>query len=180
MKNILKYCLSLAVAGGLMWYVFKDMDLASMWAKFQHANHSWLILVTIFTIVAAWSRAYRWNMLLEPLGYRPSAFDSTVAVFTGYFANQLIPRAGEVTRCGTLNRLEKVPVNVGFGTVVAERVFDVVTLLFLIGLAFVLEFGRLSNFFMELFGEKLGIGQGSGSNRIALLGGLAVLGIGFL
>lgn len=83
MKNILKYCLSLAVAGGLMWYVFKDMDLASMWAKFQHANHSWLILVTIFTIVAAWSRAYRWNMLLEPLGYRPSAFESTVAVFTG-------------------------------------------------------------------------------------------------
>ncbi|MCA0234738.1 MAG: flippase-like domain-containing protein [Bacteroidetes bacterium] len=180
MKNILKYCLSLAVAGGLMWYVFKDMDLASMWAKFQHANHSWLILVTIFTIVAAWSRAYRWNMLLEPLGYRPSSFDSTVAVFTGYFANQLIPRAGEVTRCGTLNRLDKVPVNVGFGTVVAERVFDVVTLLFLIGLAFVLEFGRLSNFFMELFGEKLGIGQGNGSNRIALLGGLAVLGLGFL
>ena len=136
--------------------------------------------MTIFTIVAAWSRATRWNMLLEPLGYRPSAFDSTVAVFTGYFANQLIPRAGEVTRCGTLNRLEKVPVNVGFGTVVAERVFDVVTLLFLIGLAFVLEFGRLSNFFMELFGEKLGIGQGSGGNRIALLGGLAVLGLGFL
>ena len=180
MKNILKYCLSLGVAGGLMWYVFKDMDIASMWAKFQHANHSWLILVTIFTIIAAWSRAYRWNMLLEPLGYRPSSFDSTVAVFTGYFANQLIPRAGEVTRCGTLNRLEKVPVNVGFGTVVAERVFDVVTLLFLIGLAFVLEFGRLSNFFMELFGEKLGLGQGSDSNRIALLGGLAVVGIGFL
>lgn len=180
MKNILKYCLSLAVAGGLMWYVFKDMDIASMWAKFQHANHSWLILVTIFTIIAAWSRAYRWNMLLEPLGYRPSSFDSTVAVFTGYFANQLIPRAGEVTRCGTLNRLEKVPVNVGFGTVVAERVFDVVTLLFLIGLAFVLEFGRLSNFFMELFGEKLGLGQGSDSNRIALLGGLGVVGIGFL
>lgn len=180
MKNILKYCLSLAVAGGLMWYLFNDQELDKMWGKIKYANHSWLILVTIFTIIAAWSRAYRWNMLLEPLGYRPSAFDSTVAVFTGYFANQLIPRAGEVTRCGTLNRLEKVPINVGFGTVVAERVFDVMTLLFLIGLAFVLEFGRLSNFFMELFGEKLRLGHGSGSSRIALLGGLAVLGIGFL
>lgn len=180
MKNILKYCLSLAIAGGLMWYVFKDMDLAAMWAKFQNANHSWLILVTLFTIIAAWSRAARWNMLLEPLGYRPSAFDSTVAVFTGYFANQLIPRAGEVTRCGTLNRLEKVPVNVSFGTVVAERVFDVVTLLLLIGLAFFLEFGRLSDFFMSLFGEKLGLGQGNGNSQIVFLGSLAVVGIGFL
>jgi hypothetical protein len=180
MKNILKYCLSLAIAGGLMWYVFKDMDLAAMWAKFQNANHSWLILVTVFTIIAAWSRAARWNMLLEPLGYRPSAFDATVAVFTGYFANQLIPRAGEVTRCGTLNRLEKVPVNVSFGTVVAERVFDVVTLLLLIGLAFFLEFGRLSDFFMSLFGEKLGLGQGNGSSQIVFWGSLAVVGIGFL
>jgi len=180
MKNILKYCLSLAIAGGLMWYVFKDMDLVEMWSKFQNANHSWLILVTVFTIIAAWSRAARWNMLLEPLGYRPSAFDATVAVFTGYFANQLIPRAGEVTRCGTLNRLEKVPVNVSFGTVVAERVFDVVTLLLLIGLAFFLEFGRLSDFFMSLFGEKLGLGQGNGNSQIVFLGSLAVVGIGFL
>lgn len=178
MKNIVKYIISLAVAGGLMWYVFKDMDLAAMWAKFQNANHSWLILVAIFTIIAAWSRAYRWNMLLEPVGYKPSAFNSTVAVFTGYFANQLIPRAGEVTRCGTLNRLEKVPVNVSFGTVVAERVFDVVSLLLLIGLAFVLEFGRLSDFFMSLFGEKLGLGQEGGSNRIVLLAGVGVIGIG--
>ncbi len=178
MKNIVKYIISLAVAGGLMWYVFKDMDLAAMWAKFQNANHSWLILVAIFTIIAAWSRAYRWNMLLEPVGYKPSAFNSTVAVFTGYFANQLIPRAGEVTRCGTLNRLEKVPVNVSFGTVVAERVFDVVSLLVLIGLAFVLEFGRLSDFFMSLFGEKLGLGQEGGSNRIVLLAGVGVIGIG--
>lgn len=178
MKNIVKYIISLAVAGGLMWYVFKDMDLAAMWAKFQNANHSWLILVAIFTVIAAWSRAYRWNMLLEPVGYKPSAFNSTVAVFTGYFANQLIPRAGEVTRCGTLNRLEKVPVNVSFGTVVAERVFDVVSLLLLIGLAFVLEFGRLSDFFMSLFGEKLGLGQEGGSNRIVLLAGVGVIGIG--
>ena len=78
------------------------------------------------------------------------------------------------------NRLEKVPVNVSFGTVVAERVFDVVTLLLLIGLAFFLEFGRLSDFFMGLFGEKLGLGQSSDNNQIVFLGSLAVVGIGFL
>ena len=170
-KNIVKYVLSLTVAGGLMWYVFKDMDLAAMWAKFENANHWWLILVVIFTIVAGVSRAARWSMLLEPVGYKPSVFNATLAVFTGYFANQLIPRAGEVTRCGTLNRLERVPVNVSFGTVVAERIFDVVALLLLIGLAFVLEFGRLSNFFIDLFGEKLG---GVSTN---LLAGIAIAGL---
>jgi glycosyltransferase 2 family protein len=180
MKNVIKYLVSLAIAGGLMWYVFKDMDLAAMWAKFENANHSWLILVTIFTIIAAWSRAARWNMLLEPVGYRPSAFDSTVAVFTGYFANQLIPRAGEVTRCGTLNRLERVPVNVSFGTVVAERVFDVVTLLILIAAAFVLEFGRLSDFFMSLFGDKLGLGQSGDSSKMFWLVGVGVVGLGLV
>lgn len=175
MKKTLQYLLSLAVAGGLMWYIFKDQDLANVWAKVQHANHWWLILVTIFTMVAAWSRAYRWNMLLQPLGYQPSPFHATVAVLTGYFANQLIPRAGEVTRCGTLNRLEKVPVNVSFGTVVAERVFDVVALLLLIGLAFVLEFDRLSGFFIDIIGDK--IGGGSGDSKIGLLAVVGLVGL---
>ncbi len=173
LKNIIKYVLSLAVAGGLMWYVFKDMDLGAMWAKFENANHWWLVLVAVFTAVAGWSRATRWNMLLEPVGYRPSAFDATLAVFTGYFANQLIPRAGEVTRCGTLNRLERVPVNVSFGTVVAERIFDFLVLLLLIALAFVLEFNRLSDFFMAFFSSKLG--ASSSSNRTALLAGGAIV-----
>ncbi|MFN4145021.1 MAG: lysylphosphatidylglycerol synthase transmembrane domain-containing protein [Runella sp.] len=182
MKNILKYLISLAIAGGLMWYVFKDMDLAAMWVKFQNANHAWLILVTIFTLIATWSRAHRWNMLLEPLGHRPSDFDATVAVFTGYFANQLIPRAGEVTRCGTLNRLGRVPVNVSFGTVVAERVFDVISLLLLIALAFVLEFGRLSDFFIDLMTQKLNISITHPKRLAALAGGatvvLIMLGVG--
>lgn len=69
-------------------------------------------------------------------GYRPSLFDATTSVLTGYFANYIIPRMGEVTRCGTLYKLEKVPVNLSFGTVVAERVFDVLTLLVLIALNF--------------------------------------------
>ena len=178
-KNTLKYLVSLAVAGGLMWFVFKDMDLAAMWAKFENANHAWLILVVIFTIIAAWSRAVRWKMLLEPLGYQPSTINATVSVFTGYFANQLVPRAGEVTRCATLNRTDSVPVNLSFGTVVAERVFDVITLLTLIAVAFVLEFKRLSDFFLNFFASKFGIGK-AGNNSLGILAGIGILGLGLL
>lgn len=94
-------------------------------------------------------------MLLEPLGNKPGLSNSFVAVLTGYFANYIFPRMGEVTRAGTLFKLDRVPVNEGFGTVVAERIFDVIVLLFLIALNFFVEFERLSGFFEELIGSRL-------------------------
>ena len=80
---------------------------------------------------------------------------------------------GEVTRCGTLYKLEKVPVNLSFGTVVAERVFDVLTLLVLIGLNFVLEFDRLSAFFLDFFGAKVG-GESEGPSVLLIVAGTLV------
>jgi glycosyltransferase 2 family protein len=158
MKNIIKYTVSLAIAGGLLWYVFKDIDLGAMFEAFQKADYRWIIVSGLLTILAHWSRAYRWSLLMEPVvGRRPGAFDTTVAVLTGYFANLIIPRMGEVTRCGTLNRLEGVPVNISFGTVVAERIFDALALLFLIAATFLLEFDRLSTFFLDFFSSKVNV-----------------------
>ncbi|WP_266368418.1 lysylphosphatidylglycerol synthase transmembrane domain-containing protein [Tellurirhabdus rosea] len=158
MKNIIKYTISLGIAAGLLWYVFKDINLAAMFDAFRKADYRWIIASGLLTILAHWSRAYRWSLLMEPVvGRRVSAFDTTLAVLTGYFANLIIPRMGEVTRCGTLNRLEGVPVNVSFGTVVAERVFDVLVLLTLITGTFLLEFDRLSTFFLDFFSSKLNV-----------------------
>lgn len=176
MNNALKYTISLLLAGGLLWLVFKDIDLAAMWERLQAADWRWIALSCALLLMAHITRAWRWQMLLEPLGYRPGLFDSTTSVLTGYFANYIVPRMGEVTRCGTLYKLEKVPVNLSFGTVVAERVFDVLTLLVLIGLNFVLEFDRLSQFFLEFFGGKVGSRDAStGPNVLLIVAGVAVL-----
>ncbi|MBC8151775.1 MAG: flippase-like domain-containing protein [Bacteroidetes bacterium] len=179
MKNIIKYLVSLGVAGTLLWFVFKDIDLAAMLIALKQADYRWIGVSGLLTIVAHWSRGVRWGLLMEPVvGHRPSQTDTTLAVLTGYFANLLIPRMGEVTRCGTMNRLEGVPVNVSFGTVVAERLFDVLMLLLLIGLTFILEFDRLSTFFLDLFGAKF---SGLQNNGLLLVGGLVVLaGLGAL
>ncbi len=179
MKNILKYLISLAVAGTLLWFVFKDIDLPAMLTAIKQADYRWIGVSGLLTIVAHWSRGVRWGLLMEPVvGHRPTQTDTTLAVLTGYFANLLIPRMGEVTRCGTMNRLEGVPVNVSFGTVVAERLFDVLMLLLLIGLTFVLEFDRLSSFFLDMFGAKI---NGLQNNGLLLVGGLVVLaGLGAL
>lgn len=179
MKNTLKYALFLALAGGLMWYVFKDLPIAELLDTFRQADYQWVIVSGLLAMVAHWSRAYRWRMLMEPLGYRPSIFNATLAVWMGYFANYIVPRMGEVTRCGSLQRTDGVPFEKSFGTVVAERVFDVLTLVVLIALNFLLEFDRLSGFFMDFFGSK--VGGGGGSNVLLLTlaaGALAVLALG--
>jgi len=175
MKNFLRYGISLGLAGGLLWLVFKDMDLAAMLDRLQQADWRWIALSCTLVLLAHITRAWRWQMLLEPLGHRPGLFDATTSVLTGYFANYIIPRMGEVTRCGTLYKLEKVPVNLSFGTVVAERVFDVLTLLVLIALNFLLEFDRLRAFFLDFFGSKVSGGEPQGTSFLLIAFGSVVL-----
>lgn len=186
LKNILKYVISLAIAGGLLWFTFQQshLDAADLWRKIRSADYRWILVSAILTLVAHWSRAERWRTLLEPVvPQRPTSLDATVSVLTGYLANMALPRAGEVARCGTLYRLSGVPVNVSFGTVVAERLFDVLMLLILLGATFVLEFDRLSQFFLEFLGAKLPNGSapaGPSSSMLLMLAGAIVLGLGLL
>jgi len=177
MKSALRYIISLGLAGGLIWFVFKDINLSDMLNRFSQADWRWIAISCFLLLCAHVTRAWRWGMLMEPLGYKPGIVNSSVSVLTGYFANYIVPRMGEVTRCGTLYRLEKIPVNLSFGTVVAERIFDVIILLGLIGLNFILEFDRLSSFFVDIFQSKIqGNGQPSSGPSVILI----VLGVGFL
>jgi uncharacterized protein (TIRG00374 family) len=174
MKSALRYIISLGLAGGLIWFAFKDIDLIDMLDRFARSDWRWIALSCALLLLAHIVRAWRWNMLMEPLGYKPGLFNSSISVLTGYFANYIVPRMGEVTRCGTLYKLERVPVNLSFGTVVAERIFDVVILLILIGLNFILEFKRLSTFFTDFFQSKIPSGQ-IGVILIILLAGLVAI-----
>ncbi len=186
LKNIVKYALSLAIAGGLLWFTFQQshIDAADLWSKIKVADYRWVLVSAVLTIVAHWSRAERWRTLLEPVVAKtPSSLDATASVLTGYLANLALPRAGEVARCGTLYRLtsrtgEPVPVNVSFGTVVAERLFDLLMLVLLLGATFVLEFDRLSQFFMEFLGGKLP--KGTSGAGVLLLAAVVLAGIGLL
>ena len=171
MKNVLTYIISLAVAGGLLWFVFKDIDLKAMFAAIGQANWVWVGVYAAILLVAHWVRGLRWGMLLEPVaGHRPTPTNTMLSVLTNYFANLLVPRMGEVTRCGTMNRLEGVPVNMSLGTVVAERIFDVVMLVVIIGLTLVLEFDRISDLVFGIFAQKGGNGSRTGLYLLLAVG----------
>ncbi len=169
MKKTLQYLISLTIAGGLLWFVFKDVDINALFSTFSEADYRWVALSGALALVAHWSRAYRWKLMLQPIGYNPSTYKTMLAVLMGYAVNLVLPRAGELARCGSLQKLAGVPFEKSFGAVVAERLVDVLILLLLIGLNLLLEFDRISGFFLELIGDKF--------DNTTLIGGIAFAGI---
>ncbi len=172
MKNVLKYAVSLLIAGALMWYVFHDIDADTLLAKLKEVRYGWVLVAAIIFLVSYLTRAYRWNLLLQPLGYpRVTLLRTVTAVSIGYFANLLVPRLGEVTRCGVLKRLEDVPLTTGLGTVIAERLIDLVTLLLITLLLFVAEFDRLNAFITSFAADK----AGNAGQTVLVVGGVLAL-----
>ena len=147
--NILKYIILLGVAAALLWYALKGMDVKKVFQQISNANIFWVSVSGLISIVAFVVRAHRWNLLIEPMGYSPSLKNTTYSVLVGYFANLAFPRLGEVSRCGALSKAESIPFNKLLGTVIVERIIDVLSLLICIFLAAAIEYKRLGNFFTE-------------------------------
>ena len=106
-------------------------------------------------LLSHYIRAYRWNILLKPLGYNLLTHRTYIAVMVGYFANNLVPRLGEVTRCGILKKNDNVSMTSAFGSVVAERALDLLMLILLAGITFIVEFDKLHGFVLEKINENV-------------------------
>ncbi len=126
-------------------------------SDFKGANYFWILLVLIAFTVSNISRAIRWNMLLKPLGYQPRLINSFLSVVLGYFANLGFPRMGEIVRPATLSRYEKIPLENALGTIVTDRILDVISILILTALALLVEFDNIWAFLLEnaSFSDKL-------------------------
>ena len=151
-----KYYFFLVIGIVLLYLVFKDVDFKWMWNEIKHAHFGWIFLSFFCGILAMASRAWRWKIMLEPLGYKPSFINCFNGVAIGYLANVGLPRMGEVIRCSILNQTNGIPITKLIGTVILERVIDVIMLLSLILVVFFSQIDRFGKFFMtEIFGDKL-------------------------
>jgi len=153
--DILKYSITLGIAGFLLWYVYRDLSLESLLSQFQNINYYWIGFSVFLALLSHYLRAYRWNILLKPLGYDLKTSRTFIAVMVGYFANNLVPRLGEVTRCGILKKTDDVAMTSAFGSVVAERAFDLLTLIIVATVTFFIEFDKLNSFVVENFQDKI-------------------------
>jgi len=145
--NIFKFIIPLGLGIFLIWLAVKDLspeDTANIWQSFREANYFWVFVVMVAGLLSHMSRAYRWLLMLGSLDYTPKFTNSFFSVAIGYLANLAFPRLGEVTRCGIMNRYEKIPLPVLLGTVLAERLIDMLILLALTFITLVTQYELLT------------------------------------
>ena len=140
--NILKFIVFLTIGAGLLWIYYKDANKEEMLAILRNDfKIAWVILSLIIGMISHISRTLRWKLLIEPTGSTPSTKNTFLAVMIGYFANLALPRMGEIARCGVLSKYEKISFSTLVGTVMFERIFDVILLLIITFFAVVFNYG---------------------------------------
>lgn len=135
----------------LVWYSLSKISIEELFTYFKNADYLYISLGLFFGLLSHLSRAYRWKFMIEPLGYTLRLPNSIMAVFATYLVNYTIPRAGEITRATILTNYEGVPFEKGFGTIVAERIADMLVMLGIISITLFLEFDFIYQFFSERF-----------------------------
>lgn len=153
LRSILQYIGMIVLTALLLWLSLRGLTLGEgenksefLWKAWQNSNKGYLGLMALVAILSHLLRAERWRMLLVPTGNKVGLTNSFLSLMIGYLVNLAVPRGGEVSRCYNLYKLEKTPVEVSFGTVVVERMVDVVCLLLLIALSFFAEWQKLKKF----------------------------------
>jgi uncharacterized protein (TIRG00374 family) len=146
--SLLKVLVFLSLGLFLVWFAVRGVtqeQRIQIREAFGNANYSWVILSLAISIISHLSRAMRWKMMLQTLGHEPKLSNTFFAVMIGYMANYApIPRLGEASRCGILTRYEKIPFTESFGTVVAERLIDVLCLMIVFFITFLVQFAKIN------------------------------------
>ncbi|MGQ8338426.1 lysylphosphatidylglycerol synthase transmembrane domain-containing protein [Sunxiuqinia sp. A32] len=145
--KILKFLAFLALGIVLFWLVYKDQDIDRIKSILTNdVNYFWIWVSLFLGLLSHISRTMRWNLMIEPLGKKPRLLNTFLSVMVGYLMNLVIPRMGEISRCGVLARYEKISFTKLIGTVVTERIIDVIMLLILTFIVVVTQFGEVIKF----------------------------------
>ncbi|PTT70260.1 MULTISPECIES: lysylphosphatidylglycerol synthase transmembrane domain-containing protein [unclassified Chryseobacterium] len=169
LKSILTIVISLAFAGFFLWFALKGLDFKVIQKSLAKANYWWVLFAACFGIAAYWFRAIRWNLMLEPMGHHISNSNSLWSISFGYLMNLTIPRSGEVARATALYGVEKIPVDQSFGTIILERVVDLVCMLCFLGLTLIFKGDVISSVYESS-------GADFNPNKIFFIIGILLLG----
>lgn len=177
-KTFITIAISFAIAAFFMWFALKGMEFKKIAGYFAKANYFWVFAATVFGVLAYWFRAVRWNLLLEPMGYKISNSNSFWTISFGYLMNLTIPRSGELARSTALFSVEKVPVEKSFGTIILERVIDLICMMVFLGLTLIFKYKAILSFYDYVTKEKSKSATEESSTDIYLIfGAILILGI---
>lgn len=161
--SVFKYVFFLGLGIFLVWWQFDKMtplQKSQFGESLRHADYWLLVPVIIMALLSHISRAVRWKILIEPMGYVPSTKKTFYAVMSGYLVNTFVPRAGEVFKCTMLSRYEKIPFNKLIGTILVERTFDLVCYILFIIITILIQISHVSSFVKKKLSQMAANNQG--------------------
>ncbi|MBQ2857351.1 MAG: flippase-like domain-containing protein [Bacteroidaceae bacterium] len=150
LKRFLQVVFPLLLGTLILVWVYRDFNFQRVGeVLFGGMNYAWMLFSLVFGVTAAVFRGYRWKLALEPLGEYPKTANCVYAIFISYASSLIIPRVGEVTRCGILAKYDNVSFSKSLGTVVSERMVDTLCMGLLSGLMLLLQLPVFLTFFAE-------------------------------
>lgn len=132
-----------------MVLVFRQKDFSELTEGFQNVNYWWIIAAKLVGSIAHFTRAQRWRLLINPLGYSTGISSTFFAMMTGYLTNIVTPKMGEFVRCFSLKKTDNVPIPSSLGTVIIERSIDMLTVVLIFGIVFLFNFQLIDSFVSE-------------------------------
>lgn len=156
LKKAINIAIPFVLGGGILWWMYRDTDFHAMEEMLLHEmDWGWMLFSLVFGVTAQLFRGIRWKQTLEPLDEHPRMMDCIHAVFISYASSLIIPRSGELSRCGVLARYDGTSFMKSLGTVVTERVIDSLLILF-ITLVVILSQVTIFSSFFDQTGTNLG------------------------
>lgn len=161
LKKVVNYVLIVGIIAFLLWFSLSNIVVGEGESKIDFLINTWvssnkfyLFLSAFFAVLSHFIRGLRWKLLLTSMGYKTKTMDNFYSVMIGYFINLVIPRGGEVSRCYNMYKLNDVPTEVSIGSVIAERLIDLLFLIIFICAAFLIEWDNLIYFLSTLNFQK--------------------------
>lgn len=156
-KDILRMVLFLGIGAFFIYWFLLKLDAgqkASIWEAFLGADYGWVAVAMACCLLSHFVRALRWQLLFQPMGYRPSVGNTFGSVMAAYLANLAFPRAGEVLRCATLRTSEGIAMEKSLGTVVTERLIDALAFVVIVVTGMLAMFGKAKDWLYDTLSEK--------------------------
>lgn len=151
-NKLISILLPLALGVFLVYYAFAQFtqeQMEEMVMHFKGADYSYIIIASIFSVISLWARAHRWKYALNYMGYPASTATNFMAINIGYLMNLTVPRSGEVSRALVLQKYQQIPFDKSFGSIVSERVVDLMCLLLCVFTALVMQYDVLKDFLLQ-------------------------------
>ena len=151
-RKFLSLIIPLLIGIGIIYYQFTTLtpeELEKIKVSFLKANYFYIFLSLFIALFGYWSRAYRWKFALQHLGYQTKFHNDLMTVCVSYLVNLTIPRSGEISRAALLKKYENVPFDKAFGTIVAERIVDMLIVLLFITVGFISQFDKIYTFLID-------------------------------